>query len=180
MPPRRRPRLASAGVFALVGSLAVGCSSGTDGAAGQGCPSPTAAPAADLEQLPEGLSLDSVGTVTRVVSTQGHVTVQAVTSQPLDEVTVAIQDAVTAAGFRPAGMDNEGFEAEVFFTAGSYAAGQALVRAADCEGQWDVDLVLVDPSQLPGASPSPSGPGAGSASPSAGSGSSPGASPSAG
>lgn len=77
-------------------------------------------------------------------------------SKPLEEVTVAIQNAVTAAGFRPAGMDNEGFEAEVFFTAGTYAAGQAIVRAADCEGQWDVDLVLVDPSQLPSASPTPS------------------------
>ena len=119
---------------------------------------PAAAPPGDLELLPDGLSLDGVGTVTRVVSTQGHVNVRAVTTRPIDEVTVAIQDAVTAAGFRPAGMDNEGFEAEVFFTAGDYAAGQALVRAADCDGQWDVDLVLVDPSALPATgTPTPSG-----------------------
>jgi hypothetical protein len=56
---------------------------------------------------------------------------------------------VTAAGYRPAGMDNEGFEAEVFFTSGSYAAGQALVRRAECEGQWNIDLVLIDPAQVP-------------------------------
>jgi hypothetical protein len=49
-------------------------------------------------------------------------------------VTVLIHDAVTAAGYRPAGMDNEGFEAEVFFTAGSYAGGQALVRDPLTEG----------------------------------------------
>lgn len=104
--------------------------------------------------MPDGLSFDGIGAVTRVTSTGGHVDVRAVSTQPLEELTVSIQEAVTAAGFRPAGMDNEGFEAEVFFTSGTYAAGQALVRAADCEGQWEVDLVLVDPSQLPSASPS--------------------------
>jgi len=41
-------------------------------------------------------------------------------------------------------MDNEGFEAEVFFNAGRYAAGQALVRRATCKGRWDIDLVLID------------------------------------
>lgn len=99
--------------------------------------------------MPTGLSFDQIGTVTRVLSTKGHVTVQAVTTKPIDEVTVLIQDAVTAAGYRPAGMDNEGFEAEVFFTSGSYAAGQALVRRADCAGQWNIDLVLIDPDAVP-------------------------------
>ncbi|MFW5474682.1 hypothetical protein ACOCJ5_15345 [Knoellia sp. CPCC 206450] len=152
----RRARLTPALLLLCAASLLVGGCSSDAGEAG--CPVPTAAPAGDLGLLPDGLSLDGVGTVTRVVSSQGHVNVRAVSSKPIDEVTVAIQDAVTAAGFRPAGMDNEGFEAEVFFTAGSYAAGQALVRAADCDGQWDVDLVLVDPTALPGsAAPSPSG-----------------------
>lgn len=145
--------MAPVALFALVASLVTGCSSDSSGEA---CPTPTAAPASDIALLPKGLSLDEVGTTTKVVSTEGHFSIHAVTSKPLEEVTVAIQNAVTAAGFRPAGMDNEGFEAEVFFTAGTYAAGQAIVRAADCEGQWDVDLVLVDPSQLPSASPTPS------------------------
>ena len=157
--PRCRS-LALGGAGALVLALSTGCSSGSsDGAA---CPTPTAAPAAEIALLPDGLSLDGVGEVTRVTSTQAHVSARAVSTQPLEEVTVSIQEAVTAAGFRPAGMDNEGFEAEVFFTSGTYAAGQALVRAADCEGQWEVDLVLVDPSQLP----SPSASASGSASPS--------------
>jgi hypothetical protein len=126
--------------------VTAGCSNGGDAAA---CPEPAAAPAAETELMPEGLSFERIGTVTHVVSTDGHITVQAVTAKPLDEVTVLIQDAVTAAGYRPAGMDNEGFEAEVFFTAGTYAAGQALVRRGDCEGQWHIDLVLVDPSMVP-------------------------------
>ena len=94
--------------------------------------------------MPAGLTFDRIGTVTRVSKNERHVMVQAVTTKPLDEVTVLIQDAVTAAGYRPAGMDNEGFEAEVFFTTGRYAAGQARVRQFGCEGRWDIDLVLLD------------------------------------
>jgi hypothetical protein len=45
-------------------------------------------------------------------------------------------------------MDNEGFEAEVFFTTGVYAAGQARVRQSVCEGRWDIDLVLLDPDAV--------------------------------
>ena len=54
-------------------------------------------------------------------------------------------------------MDDEGFEAEVF-TAGAYASGQVVVRQAACEGQWDVELVLVDPQFVPAATPSPPSP----------------------
>ncbi|GAA4428675.1 hypothetical protein GCM10023148_32770 [Actinokineospora soli] len=131
--------------MAVATVLPVGCS-----AAGT-CPEPEPAPAAEVALLPAGLSLERVGTVTHVQRSDGHLTVQAVTAKPIDEVTVLVQDAVTAAGYRPAGMDNEGFEAEVFFTSGAYAAGQALVRRADCEGQWTVDLVLIDPGAVPGA-----------------------------
>ena len=108
------------------------------------CQAPRAAPAAETALLPDGLSFDRIGTVTRVRKDKLHVMVQAVTRKPIDEVTVLIQDAVTAAGYRPAGMDNEGFEAEVFFTKGPYAAGQALVRGTACKGRWDISLVLLD------------------------------------
>ncbi|MGH3861658.1 hypothetical protein [Actinokineospora sp.] len=139
----RAPALMGA-VAALV---AAGCSAGSGGDAA--CAAPTPAPPAETALMPAGLSFDHIGTVTHVVSTQGHFTVRAVTTKPIDEVTVLIQDAVTAAGYRPAGMDNEGFEAEVFFTSGAYAAGQALVRRGDCEGRWDIDLVLIDPDSAP-------------------------------
>lgn len=99
--------------------------------------------------MPAGLSFEKIGTVTHVRRTNDQVTVRAVTTKPIEEVTVLIQDAVTAVGYRPAGMDNEGFEAEVFFTAGSSAAGQAIVRRAACEGQWDIELVLINPATTP-------------------------------
>jgi hypothetical protein len=147
-------RWAQVGTVAAGLSIAVaGCSGG--GGADAACPAPSPAPPAEIALMPAGLSFDEIGPVTHVVSTEGHITVQAVTDKPIDEVTVLIQNAVTAAGYRPAGMDNEGFEAEVFFTAGSYAAGQALVRRAECEGRWDIDLVLLDPAAVPSTGASP-------------------------
>jgi hypothetical protein len=109
------------------------------------CQAPQAAPAAQAALMPDGLSFDRIGTVTRVTKDESNVNVEAISTKPLDELTVLIQDAVTAAGYRPAGMDNEGDEAEVFFTTGPLAAGQARVReAADCDGRWDIDLVLLE------------------------------------
>ena len=113
------------------------------------CQAPNAAPAAQTTLMPAGLSFDRIGTVTRVRKVERHFMVQGVTTKPLDEVTVLIQDAVTAAGYRPAGMDNEGFEAEVCFTTGAYAGGQARVRWSGCEDRWNIDLVLVDRDAAP-------------------------------
>ena len=42
-----------------------------------------------------------------------------------------------------------GFEAEVFFETGPYAAGQAHVRWAGCEDRWNIDLVLIDRDAVP-------------------------------
>lgn len=136
---RRRLLLAGIGVAALVVVLSARALDADDP-----CDAPSAAPPSEIALLPAGLSFDQIGTVTRVRKAERHVMVQAVTTKPLDEVTVLIQDAVTAAGYRPAGMDNEGFEAEVFFTTGSFAAGQARVRQAACAGRWDIALVLLD------------------------------------
>jgi len=108
------------------------------------CDAARGAPPAQTRFMPAALSFDQIGTVTRVRKGKGHFVVQAVSTRPIDELTVLIQDAVTAAGYRPAGMDNEGFEAEVFFTTGPYAAGQALVRQSACEGLWDITLILID------------------------------------
>lgn len=121
---------------------------GCEGAGASGCSDPSPAPAGEMTLLPNGLSFDKIGPITHVVETAGNVTAQAVSNKPLDELTVLIQDAVTAAGYRPGGMDNEGDEAEVFFNSGAYAAGQAIIRRADCEGRWNIDLVLIDPSTL--------------------------------
>jgi hypothetical protein len=147
---RHRRRLAVVGI--ATAALVVGLGAAAlyrDDAADDPCRTPSPAPAAEIALMPAGLSFEGIGTVTRVRRAEQQVTVQAYTTRPLDEVTVLIQDAVVAAGYRPAGMDNEGFEAEVFFQAGSYAAGQARVGQYGCEGRWDIDLVLLDRDAVP-------------------------------
>jgi hypothetical protein len=148
----RRRRLAVVGIAAAALLVLVASKALDRDHAYDPCPAPTAAPPAETALMPDGLSSDGIGTVTRVRKDGRNVMVQAVSTRPIDEVTVLIQDAVTAAGYRPAGMDNEGFEAEVFFTTGPYAAGLARVRR--CERRWDIDLVLLDRK----AAPSPTSP----------------------
>jgi hypothetical protein len=62
---------------------------------------------------------------------------------------VLIQEAVTAAGYRFVGADSEGVEAEVFFSLGAYAGGQAHVQPAACAGRSAIDLVLLDRNAVP-------------------------------
>lgn len=142
--PSRTGALISAAASVII---LAGCSD--EPAAEAGCAAPNAAPPAETALMPAGLSFERVGTVTHVAKTAGNLTVQAVATKPLDELTVLIQDAVTAAGYQPSGMDNEGDEAEVFFNSGSFAAGQANVREGACEGQWNIELVLIDPKTVP-------------------------------
>jgi len=142
-----RRRLAVAGI-AVAGLLAFAATRAFDrDKPYDPCPPPTAAPPAQIALLPAGLSFADVGTVTRVRKDKRNVMVRAVTTKPLNEVTVLIQDAVTSAGYQPAGMDNEGFEAEVFFNTGTYAGGLARVRR--CRTRWDIDLVLLRRDVLP-------------------------------
>ena len=144
MVERRGLLLAVVAGVAVAVLVVVGVKALAGDSSGDPCRVPEAAPAAQSALMPDGLSFDQVGTVTSVTKDGSNVNVQAVSTTPLDELTVQIQDAVTAAGYRPAGMDNEGDEAEVFFQTGTLAAGQARVEEGDCEGQWDIDLVLLD------------------------------------
>jgi len=144
MVERRGLLLAVVAGIAVAVLVVVGVKALAGDSSGDPCRVPEAAPAAQSALMPDGLSFDQVGTVTSVTKDGSNVNVQAVSTTPLDELTVQIQDAVTAAGYRPAGMDNEGDEAEVFFQTGTLAAGQARVEEGDCEGQWDIDLVLLD------------------------------------
>jgi hypothetical protein len=140
---RRRRRIAVVTVVvvasAVVGAGLLAADDGHDP-----CKSPRVAPPAETGLLPQGLSFDRIGQVTRVRKDGQNVSVHGVTTKPLDQATVLIQDAVTKAGYQPAGMDTEGFEAEVFFNAGRYAGGQALLRQTACAGRWDIVLVLLD------------------------------------
>jgi hypothetical protein len=109
------------------------------------CERPSAAPPGETALIPAGLTLDRIGTITRVRKNDGLVTMQAFTTKPIDEVALLIQDAVAAAGYRPGGIEREGVEAHVFFTTGSNAAGQARLQETGCDdGRSDIELVLPD------------------------------------
>jgi hypothetical protein len=144
--PRGYRRRSPAALAVATSSIVLAACGFSDDSGGAACKPPTA-PKSELALMPSGLSFDGIGTVTHVTDDDRHTTVNAVATKPLDELTVLIQDAVTAAGYRPSGMDNEGHEAEVFFTTadGSVAAGQAVVeQSRACEGQWEIDLALLD------------------------------------
>jgi hypothetical protein len=109
------------------------------------CQRPSAAPQAETALMPAGLTFDGIGTITRVRRDDRHVTMQAFTTKPIDEAALLIQDAVVAAGYRPAGIESEGVEAHVFFTTESSAAGQARLQRTGCDdGRSDIELVLLD------------------------------------
>ena len=86
--------------------------------------------------------------MTRVHEEAPHVLVEAVSTKPIADLPILIQDAVVAAGYRPSGTDSEGYEAEVFFTLGSYAGGQAHIGPSPCIGRWAIDLALLDPEAV--------------------------------
>jgi hypothetical protein len=142
--PRRGVLVASVAGIAAAALVIVGVIVLTGADSKDGCGTPEAAPAEETAVMPEGMSFDQVGTVTSVERDGDELKVEAVSTKPLDELTVLIQDAVTPAGYQPAGTDNEGDEAEVFFQSGTLAAGQAEVRESDCEGRWDIELELLD------------------------------------
>lgn len=146
---RGRIVLAALAGIAVAAAIIVGVIVLTGDDSSEACGTPEAAPASETALMPEGLSFEQVGTVTSVEKDGDNVNVDAVSTKPLDELTVLIQNAVTAAGYSPAGTDNEGDEAEVFFQSGTLAAGQARMEEADCEGQWDIELVLVDREAAP-------------------------------
>jgi hypothetical protein len=108
------------------------------------CPEPSAAPSAQTALLPASLSFDQIGTVTQVRRNGREIIVRAFTTKPLDEATILIQDAVTAAGYRFTGMESEGVETQIFFSKGLLAAGHARVIQSACAERRDIDLTLVD------------------------------------
>lgn len=145
----RRRRRRRAWLLGLLALAAVALVTARRPDLGGPCDAPAAAPAAETALLPEGLSLDGIGTVTSVRKEAPNIVAHAVTEKALDEVAVLLQDAGAAAGYRPAGAETEGLDGEVFFDAGPYAGGQARIEPAACPGRFDVELVLLDLGAVP-------------------------------
>lgn len=101
--------------------------------------------------------LTGVAEPTRYVSEQGYLVINARSERGISDLGLAFVDVVTGAGFDIAGLDDEGFEAEVFFSQGDVAAGMVVLTESPCPGFTDVRIsVLDDPAVLPDGDSSPS------------------------
>ena len=114
----------------------VACSS-DDGGLAQGCESPEAV--ADLSALPEGIALDEYGTVIRARTRNGFVGAQAVADEKVGQLYTPLLNLLKDGGYEIVGEDNEGFEAEIFFTR-NRNTGSLILRQGDCADATNITL----------------------------------------
>lgn len=114
----------------------VACSS-DDGGLAQDCESPEAV--SDLSALPEGIALDEYGTVVRARTKNGFVGAQAVADGKVDKLYTPLLNLLKDGGYEIVGEDNEGFEAEIFFTR-ERNTGSLILRQGECAGATNIIL----------------------------------------
>jgi hypothetical protein len=88
-------------------------------------------PASDLSALPEGLELDDLGTVVRAGEAHGFVSARAIAADGVEGLYPPMTKLLRKSGFEIVGEDNEGFEAEIYFTRG-IDTGSVLLRQGNC------------------------------------------------
>jgi hypothetical protein len=130
-----RKRASAACGVALVLGLAA-CSSDDGRLAGE-CEPPKAA--ANLAVLPEGIALQEYGTVVRARKKNGFVGAQAVAEGEVDKLYTPLLNLLKDGGYEIVGEDNEGFEAEIFFTRQA-SSGSLILRQGNCAGSTNIIL----------------------------------------
>lgn len=108
-----------------------------DGGLARECESPKAA--ADLSALPEGIALEDFGTVIRARMKNGFVGAQAVADAGVDKLYTPLLNLLKDGGYEIVGEDNEGFEAEIFFTRQANS-GSLILRQGECAGATNIIL----------------------------------------
>ena len=117
--------------------LGLAACSTDDGRLAQECESPKAA--ADLSALPEGIALEEYGTVVRARVKNGFVGAQAVADAGVDKLYTPLLNLLKDGGYEVVGEDNEGFEAEIFFTRQANS-GSLILRQGECVGATNITL----------------------------------------
>ncbi len=108
-----------------------------DGGLATGCEPPEAV--SDLSALPEGIALEDYGTVVRARTKNGFVGAQAVADAKVDKLYTPLLNLLKDGGYEIVGEDNEGFEAEIFFTR-ERNTGSLILRQGDCAGATNIIL----------------------------------------
>ncbi len=104
------------------------------------CAAPT--PANSTAALPDTLDLEPLGTVTRVASDRGLVTVRAITEGTLEELDRSFSVALENAGYTIVRSENEIIEADIYFADPQGRIGGVKFFTTDCAGQVVVRLLI--------------------------------------
>ncbi|MGH2826783.1 MAG: hypothetical protein ACRDKF_07405 [Actinomycetota bacterium] len=114
------------------------CDSGEGALAGE-CGRPE--PASDLSVLPDGLELDEFGTVVRAAERHGFVSARAIATDGVEGLYSPMTKLLRRGGYEIVGEDNEGFEAEIYFTRGA-DTGSILLRQGNCGPATNIILTF--------------------------------------
>ncbi len=107
--------------------------------------------------LPKDLPLDQYGTVIQASKRQGFVGAHAITETTIVELYPKLSRLISEEGFQVISAENEGFEAEIFFTKGKNT-GSFLLREGPCKGQVTIKLLYgATPKGAVSISPPPTG-----------------------
>ena len=101
------------------------------------CPEIT--PASDLSLIPKDITLDRHSTVTTVAKSRGFIGVVAVSDRKVVELFPILSRALVDSRYVIRSSDNEGFEAEIFFTS-DRNTGSLILRQDDCAGATNIIL----------------------------------------
>jgi hypothetical protein len=139
--PQRRISLAlRPGVVALMIFLIGACSSAPDSSGNVPCPAST--PVNDLSLMPRDLQLQDYATITRIGKNKGVLGVSSTSDEKIVELFPRLSRALIDGGYRIRAADNEGFEAEIYFTRGP-TLGSFIMREGPCDGQITVRLLYM-------------------------------------
>jgi hypothetical protein len=136
---RRGRRLATAATAAVV-LVATGCSGGGDAAS---CPEPT--PLADPPAVSRQIQASRLGTVVAGQVAAGFVTLTIDSDLSVDELTDRLPRSLGRLGHEPLSVDDEGFEAEIYFGGpGSATSVVRVVESTQCAGRSTLQVSVSD------------------------------------
>ena len=121
-------------------TLLWGCGDGGTGGAAGPTPCPLPEARGNERLLPRDLQLDGYGVLAETRVSKGFVSARIVSETEIVELYPPIARSLLDNGYQILSGDNEGFEAEIFFTRGKDANGNIYMREGPCTGQVTMTL----------------------------------------
>ena len=125
----------------LAGWTLTGCS-GDDGGS---CADPTAMPATARPAVGDTIRVERLGTVVAGQQAEGFATMTIESELSIDDLQRRLPASLTRLDMKPLSVENEGFEAEIYFGGPGSAYGVARVTESTlCTGRTTIVLSLSD------------------------------------